>query len=107
MLALLFAIPALQRQLTSLLEQLPRFLDWIDQTAIPWLTDTFDHASRHVCPCPPPASGCRSIGRRRATYVAQGLGTLVSSGFGLIGVLVNVVVVPVVTFYLLATGTIW
>lgn len=99
-LALLFAIPALQRQLTSLLEQLPRFLDWIEQTAIPWLTDTFDMPA-DMLSMSAAREWLQEHWSQAGTYVAQGLGTLVSSGFGLIGVLVNVVVVPVVTFYLL------
>jgi predicted PurR-regulated permease PerM len=100
LLALLFAIPALQRQLVSLLEQLPGFLDWLEQTAVPWLTRTFD--------LPPDLLSMQAARgwlqehwAQAGSFAAQSVGRLVSSGLGLIGVLVNVVVVPVVTFYLL------
>jgi predicted PurR-regulated permease PerM len=100
LLALLFAIPALQRQLVSLLQQLPRFLDWLEQTAVPWLHHTLDL---------PPDTLSVAAARgwlqehwaQAGSFAAQGLGRLVSSGLGLIGLLVNAVAVPVVTFYLL------
>ncbi|WP_448505692.1 AI-2E family transporter [Immundisolibacter sp.] len=100
LLALLFAIPALQRQLSSLLEQLPRFLDWLERTLLPWLNTELA--------LPPDALSLDSVRSwmkdnwtQAGTYAAHSLGQLVSSGFGLIGILVNVVLVPVVTFYLL------
>lgn len=100
LLALLFAIPALQRQLTSLLEQLPRFLDWLEKTLLPWLHVKLD--------LPPDVLSLASVRAwmqahwaQAGSYAAQGLGRLVSSGFGLLGMLVNLVLVPVVTFYLL------
>ena len=100
LLALLFAIPALQRQLVSLLEQLPRFLDWLEQTLMPWLQahlrlppDMLSMASARAW--------LQDHWAQAGTYAAQGLGQLLTSGLGLIGILVNVVVVPVVTFYLL------
>ncbi|MBC7160586.1 MAG: AI-2E family transporter [Immundisolibacter sp.] len=100
LLALLFAIPALQRQLVSLLEQLPRFLDWLEQTLMPWLQahlrlppDVLSMASARAW--------LQDHWAQAGTYAAQGLGQLLTSGLGLIGILVNLVVVPVVTFYLL------
>jgi predicted PurR-regulated permease PerM len=100
LLALVFAIPALQRQLVSLIEQLPRLLDWIEQTALPWLHRTFD--------LPPSALSMASARSwlqehwtQAGSFVAENVGRLLTSGLGLIGVLVNVVAVPVVTFYLL------
>jgi predicted PurR-regulated permease PerM len=98
--ALLFAIPALQRQLISLLQQLPRFLDWLEQTLVPWLQahlrlppDMLSMAAARVW--------LQDHWAQAGTYAAQGLGQLLTSGLGLIGILVNVVVLPVVTFYLL------
>lgn len=100
LLALVFAIPALQRQLVSLIEQLPRLLDWIEQAALPWLHRTFD--------LPPSALSMASARTwlqghwtQAGSFVAENVGRLLTSGLGLIGVLVNVVAVPVVTFYLL------
>lgn len=100
LLALLFAIPALQRQLASLLEQLPRFLDWLEKTLLPWL-----HTKLALPPDVMSLSSVRSWMKdnwtQAGSYAAHGLGQLLSSGFGLIGILVNLVLVPVVTFYLL------
>ena len=100
LLALLFAIPALQRQLVSLLQQLPRLLDWLEQTAVPWATATFD-LPPDMLSVAAARGWLQEHWAQAGTYAAQGLGTLVSSGLGLIGFLVNVVAVPVVTFYLL------
>ncbi|GAB4360307.1 MAG: AI-2E family transporter [Immundisolibacter sp.] len=100
LLALLFAIPALQRQLVGLLQQLPRFLDWLEQTATPWL-------QAHLAL--PPETLSLAAARdwmqghwaQAGGFAAQGLGRLLSSGLGLLGLVVNLVVVPVVAFYLL------
>ncbi len=100
LLVLLFAIPALQHQLVNLLQRLPRFIDWLEQTALPWLqlrldlpTDTLSLAAVRTW--------MQGHWAQAGSYAAQGLGQLVSSGFGLIGILINLVLVPVVTFYLL------
>ncbi|WP_372695016.1 AI-2E family transporter [Immundisolibacter sp.] len=100
LLALLFAIPALQRQLVSLLQQLPRFLDWLEQTATPWLQARLA--------LPPDTLSLAAVREwmqghwtQAGGYAAQGLGRLLNSGLGLIGLAVNLVVVPVVAFYLL------
>lgn len=100
LLALLFAIPALQRQLVSLSEQLPRFLDWVEQTLIPWLQNTLG-VPPDLLSMAAARDWLQEHWTQAGTYAAQGVGQLVTSGLGLIGVLVNVVVVPVVTFYLL------
>lgn len=100
LLALLFAIPALQRQLVSLVEQLPRFLDWLEQTAVPWLTATFDLPA-NVLSMKAARGWLQEHWAQAGSFAAENVGRLVSSGLGLIGVLVNAVVVPVVTFYLL------
>lgn len=100
LLALLFAIPALQRQVVSLTEQLPRFLDWIEQSLMPWLQAHL-HLPPHTLSMDAARAWLQDHWAQAGTYAAQGLGQLLSSGLGLIGVLVNVVVVPVVTFYLL------
>lgn len=100
LLALLFAIPALQRQLVSLLQQLPGFLDWLEQTAVPWLTRTFD-LPPDVLSMQAARGWLQAHWAQAGSFAAQSVGRLVSSGLGLLGLLVNLVVVPVVTFYLL------
>ena len=100
LLAMLFAIPALQRQLVSLLQQLPRFLDWLEQTAVPWLTATFD-LPKDLLSMSAARDWLQEHWAQAGSFAAQSLGRIVSSGLGLIGLLVNVVAVPVVTFYLL------
>ncbi|MFZ5492809.1 MAG: AI-2E family transporter [Pseudomonadota bacterium] len=100
LLALLFAMPALQRQLVSLLQQLPGFLDWLEQTAVPWLTRTFD-LPPDLLSMQAARGWLQSHWAQAGSFAAQSFGRLVSSGLGLLGLLVNLVVVPVVTFYLL------
>ena len=98
--ALLLLIPLLQQQFRNLIDNVPHYVDWVRRTAMPWLqvhlhlnTDTFD--SQRLVDTLKQHIG--SVGGMAATV----LGQVSRSGFGLIAWLANLVLIPVVTFYLL------
>jgi predicted PurR-regulated permease PerM len=98
--ALLLLIPLITHQIENLAQNVPRYVDWAEHTAWPWLRDrlhldpqTFDNdklvaaLKEHI----------GSVGGV-ASHV---LGTVSRSGLGVVLWLTNLVLIPVVTFYLL------
>lgn len=97
---LLLLIPLIARQVENVIENLPRYGDWAQHTAWPWLQnrlhldpDTFD--SDRLLEAVKAHIG--SIGSV-ATVV---LGKVSRSGLGIVMWLTNLVLIPVVAFYLL------
>ena len=99
LIGLLLFVPMLQRQLVQMLQNLPETLRWIQDTALPHLGITL----------PPDlqldANGLRDIVRehwREAGDLVQQLwGRISQSSGALIAFAVNLLMVPIVTFYLL------
>jgi predicted PurR-regulated permease PerM len=98
--ALLLLVPLISDQIENLVHNLPRYVDWVQNSALPWLQrklnldpDTFDtnrlmEAIRaHI----------GSIGAVATTV----LGTVSRSSVGAVMWLTNLVLIPVVAFYLL------
>ncbi len=97
-LALLLLVPALQRQIVELIESVPRYVAWYNEQARPWLSErlrlpmeTFD--PEHL------ASLLRDNWERAGGVLATVLAWFSRSGLALLGILVNIALIPVVTFY--------
>lgn len=98
--ALLLLIPLISRQVDNLVENVPRYVEWTRNTALPWL-----QAKLHLDPnafdtdrlMQQIKDHLGSIGNA-ATVL---LGTLSRSSVGVVLWLTNVVLIPVVAFYLL------
>ena len=96
---LLIVLPLFSRELRLLSEKLPEFINWLNQVLVPWLSRNlgiqmqFDFGAM----------------RQMATKALQTnqdlllglLGSLQIGGMALVGVLVNLLLIPVVLFYLL------
>jgi len=97
---ILLLVPALQQQLASLARALPRYLDWAQANLAPWLNQTFG-----IDPAALDGSALKAALQKNWSQVggiAGGLvGWLSSSGMALMAGLANLVLIPVVTFYLL------
>ncbi len=98
--ALLLLVPLLQQQIRNLIDNVPHYVAWARDTAMPWLqvhlhlgNDTFD--SQKLVDTLKQHIGSVS------GVAAMVLGKVSRSGFGLVAGLANVVLIPVVTFYLL------
>jgi predicted PurR-regulated permease PerM len=99
-LALLVLIPALEKQLSRFLVDLPNYLTWIKTSLIPWLEKTLkiDIAEYDS------AAVIELIARdwqRTGGIVAAIAGSITRSGAAILEWLLNLLLVPVVTFYLL------
>ncbi|HJR74194.1 MAG TPA: AI-2E family transporter [Luteimonas sp.] len=100
-LVLALLVPVIEEQISTLIESLPHYRDWIMQTALPWLeartgfqiTAWFDlnHLIELV----------RSNWERAGGVATTVLGYLSRSGFALIAWVANIVLLPVLTFFLL------
>jgi len=96
---LLVVLPLVSRELRLLAEKLPEFVLWLNQTAAPWLAR---HLGLDV------RFDLESL-RQMAARALQAnqdllpwlLGSLQIGGMAILGVLVNLLLIPVVLFYLL------
>jgi predicted PurR-regulated permease PerM len=96
----LIVFPLLQEQAERLVQRVPAALEWFAGTVIPWLqaklglqemsfdTETIAHA-------------LQSYWKEFSTTTLSVLGTVSRSGQAVLGWLMNLVLIPVVTFYLL------
>jgi predicted PurR-regulated permease PerM len=93
----LILIPLFQRQISALAVHMPQFIDWLHRVAAPWVKDTFnieldiDSLRSYVVD---------------NMHAIQGVATrllpsLKSGGLALLGILLNLVLIPVVLFYFL------
>lgn len=99
-LLVLVLVPLMEGQAQALARLLPRVLEWIDRALLPRLAEWFDlpiealdvESLRQVL---------RSHWQQAGGLAARVLGYVTSSGAALAAVLANLVLIPVVTFYML------
>lgn len=98
-LLILLLIPQIEKQIGILIEVTPRIISWFQANIIPWLNEKFGiQAVINVDTLKTSLAENWS----KAGGIAAWLGTtLLHSGFALVEWLVNLVLIPVVTFYLL------
>jgi predicted PurR-regulated permease PerM len=97
--ALLVLVPMLERQITNFIQRVPTYLDWIQNTALPWIerrtglnvTELKSSQFTEMLPQQLQQGGI-------AAMIARGLST---SGLAIWGLVINLITIPVVTFYLL------
>jgi len=97
---LIFMIPLLEDQVILLVNKIPLFLNWIQFTVIPWIETRFgiDISSIDVKSITSSIAG----DWQQTGHIASGVfKTLAHSSVTLFAVLLNLVLIPVVTFYLL------
>lgn len=100
-LVLVLLVPTVERQIGTLIESLPRYRDWLLQTAIPWVEGRtrlqlsvwlqFDHLIELV----------RSNWERAGGVASTVLGYVSRSGFALLAMVTNIVLLPILTFFFL------
>jgi predicted PurR-regulated permease PerM len=98
--ALLLLIPLISRQVGNLMQNLPRYVDWVRNVALPWLQSTL-----HLDPSAFDTD--RLIGQVKEHIGSIGdaastvLGQISRSSIGVVAWMTNLVLIPVVAFYLL------
>ncbi|MBI2379946.1 MAG: AI-2E family transporter [Gammaproteobacteria bacterium] len=99
-LSLLLVVPLLERQLLALVGKLPGFLDWLQATGLPWLSmrTGLDMSMLSVTQLKPALTEHWQSAGSALGFV---MSTLSSSGAAIVGWFGNLMLIPVVTFYLL------
>ncbi|NID17026.1 AI-2E family transporter [Luteibacter yeojuensis] len=97
---LLLLIPLIQTQFESLSENLPRYLDWVRGTALPWIQAKL-RLDPHVFDTDRLLATIREHIGSVGTIAAKTVAKVTQSGMGVVTWLTNAVLIPVVAFYLL------
>lgn len=98
--ALFLLLPMLGHQIELLVAKVPGYVAWLQQEVLPWLRDALGVEG----PLLDPEALRQALGegwRSAGGVVAMVAGRISSSGLALLAWLANLVLVPVVTFYLL------
>ncbi|WP_017462136.1 AI-2E family transporter [Dyella ginsengisoli] len=94
--ALLVLIPLISRQVDNLIQNLPRYGEWVRDTALPWL-----QAKLRLDPHMFDTGRLVDAVKEHIGSIGTVLGKLSRSGVGVIMWMTNLVLIPVVAFYLL------
>ncbi|MDO1528298.1 AI-2E family transporter [Fulvimonas sp. R45] len=94
--ALLLLVPLIARQVQNVVENFPRYLEWTRDTALPWLQHKL-----HLDPHALDTDRLMAMLKEHIGSVGSVLGKLSRSGVGAVMWLTNLVLIPVVAFYLL------
>jgi len=95
----LLLVPMLERQITAFVEDLPRYLDWFRTRVLPWVEARFG-VDAEFNPAAIPEL-LREHWRQAGGVAAVVLGGLSKSGLAVLGWIANVLLIPVVAFYLM------
>ena len=99
---LLFLVPLLVKQIeAALVVQLPRTLDWLQGTALPFLGGLAGVETETLFDIEQLKESLTAHWREAGGLAARVLESVTRSGLALFGWLVNLVLIPVVAFYLL------
>jgi len=95
-----FLMPLLQQELAALIRKLPDYIDWLQGTALPWLKAqlSLDAPSLNLDSL---KQAIREQWQSVGGLAAGVMGSAARSGLALLGWLANLVLIPVLTFYLL------
>jgi predicted PurR-regulated permease PerM len=93
---LLLLVPLIARQIENLVENFPRYVEWARNVAMPWL-----QTKLHLDPNAFDTDRLMAQIKEHIGSIGTVLGTLSRSGFGVVMWLTNLVLIPVVWFYLL------
>jgi len=94
--ALLLLIPLISRQVDNLIQNLPRYGEWVRDIALPWL-----QAKLRLDPHMFDTGRLMEAVKEHMGSIGTVLGKLSRSGVGVIMWMTNLVLIPVVAFYLL------
>jgi predicted PurR-regulated permease PerM len=94
--ALLLLVPLIARQIENLVENFPRYVEWGRDTALPWL-----QAKLHLDPKAFDTDRLVAEFKDHLGSIGSVLGKISRSSFGVVMWLTNLVLIPVVWFYLL------
>ncbi len=100
LLLLLILVPMLERQVTLLISKLPQYFHWLQQVAIPAISERLG-LDGPILDLGALADSLRSQWQQAGGAMKGVLGVVSKSGGALLAGLANLVLIPVVTFYML------
>jgi predicted PurR-regulated permease PerM len=100
-LALLLLLPLLERQIVTLVQSLPRYRDWLVGTVVPWLERRTGMQLLAWLDPERLIELVRSHWQQAGGMARTVLGYLSRSGFAVLAVVANVVLLPVLAFFFL------
>ena len=100
-LALLILVPVLESQIRDFLQRLPNYIDWGQRHLLPLVAGLFDGEPGGGLDIQRLRQALASHWQQAGGFAAALFRAISSSGLVLVGVLANLVLIPVVTFYLL------
>ncbi|WP_455207962.1 AI-2E family transporter, partial [Kaarinaea lacus] len=96
----LILLPLIEQQIRALVTNIPKYIDWVQKTVVPFLS-----AKLNVDPglinTDAVKQSIMAHWRDVGGIASRVMGTITKSGVAIIALLANLVLVPVVTFYLL------
>jgi predicted PurR-regulated permease PerM len=96
----LLLIPMLERQIGAFIEQLPRYIDWVQGRVLPWV-ERHSGFDLEAVDSSQMIEALRGHWQQAGGIAATVLGGISKSGLAVLGWIANLVLIPVVTFYLL------
>jgi predicted PurR-regulated permease PerM len=99
-LLLLVIVPLLRNQVQDLVARAPEFLDWLGGTAWPWVQQTLGLQSVTL-DATSITESIKSYWKEASAALLTVMGRISQSGHAVLTFLINLVLIPVVTFYLL------
>ncbi len=99
-LVLLILVPLLREQIQHLVERAPQMLEWLLGTAVPWLQQRLGLEAFQFDPHSL-VEAARKYWKEAGAALLSVLGTVSRGGQAVLNLLMNLVLIPVVTFYLL------
>jgi predicted PurR-regulated permease PerM len=97
---LLVLIPYIERQISNFLAQLPTWIDWFQNRARPWLELRFG-ISPDALDTQRMVAALQANWKQAGGIAATALAGVSKSGMAIVGWVLNLVLIPVVAFYLL------
>ncbi len=94
--SLLLLVPLIARQIENLVQNFPSYVEWARDTALPWLQTRL-----HLDPSAFDTDRLMAEIKENIGSIGSVIGKLSRSGFGVVMWLTNLVLIPVVWFYLL------
>lgn len=95
----LFLVPLIIDQINLLIHKLPSFFIWLQNTALPWLNSKFGE----VMPINMQSFNFAVVEgiKNHQDVIGKIITTITSSGFTIVAIIFEILLIPVVTFYLL------
>lgn len=98
-LLVLLLIPLLQRQIETLIQMLPKMIDWLQLTLLPYVSSFL--GTTEIVNVTTIKKSLADNWKTAGSYMGVFFTGLIHSGFLILNWLMNLVLIPVVTFYLL------